>query len=875
MRNVRVELAAAALIACFGASLVLACAIEFPWQLLDNRAETLNTMPVDTNSFKYAEEHLFPQPKDRLTAVEPEYSSDAPDSEVLADELAKAEADGLSSEQAKAVRQMRAQGDGEGAYNQGGLLPASIRLYTAGAVDFHKKLSAKAIERFEAVLRLPAEERQAREVWAAYMLGRIYASKGHVPKASHWFAATRDFVNQGAPDPLGLGVTSFGEEARSHLDRARSLSKVKNMTVAQRREYGREYTAAIRLYAEQTAHRSSIGQQSLRQVVDEVLSNETAFRGSICDPIVQQLLVERTLVANTGEEDWSYPRRFAEVASTVQKCGDHVAAADQLAAIAYHECDFRLAGELARQSTTPLATWVKARLAMQKGDVPEAVKYYAEASQAFATSGDSTAYDESAKALLVGENSVLTLSRGEYVDALEQLYPYAATYWGDVSYIAERVLTVDELKTFVDTHQDTQMKPPNSLRNLPVSDGDSVDWFFSTEDKDPAAHMRSLLARRLVRAQRYQEALRYLPPAATAAPTITAPTSNFGPVVTYENLTYENRVPKVGTVITREGIPRAVGGAVGPFPSAVGISIQQNQQQQSQRSVSSYRARFGGPPSKYAPWVKFVKGRRVVLEKPTPEGGTVAYVEALNQAQAAKSEVERARAWYTAATLAADFQSGAEIMGTEGKPDYAGNGGSFTGGVGPWELKPDDPFVSEGERQRYKASAAKPDFRYHYLFVGTDEAIHAADLLPARSQAFAAVMCNATSWMMDGGLCPASASDLRALPTYASDTRQIANPITSHRRWRDEDLARINLACQLYQRYLKEGAVVPWAKYFGRGCPDPDFDSAVTFTQRQEVREAHHASQVAHHRRITAMKLALILAVWAVATWWFVRHRYA
>ena len=151
--------------------------------------------------------------------------------------------------------------------------------------------------------------------------------------------------------------------------------------------------------------------------------------------------------------------QISTLVTSVQKCGSgNITAADRLAAIAYRDGDYQLAHSLAIQTTTPLAMWVQARLAMQKGDVAEAAKYYAAASKAFPSSGDTNASDERAKALLVGENGVLTLSRGEYVDALEQLYPYAATFWGDVAYIAERVLTVDELKTFVDTHKDTQVQ---------------------------------------------------------------------------------------------------------------------------------------------------------------------------------------------------------------------------------------------------------------------------------------------------------------------------------------------------------------------------------------------------------------------------------
>jgi len=96
-----------------------------------------------------------------------------------------------------------------------------------------------------------------------------------------------------------------------------------------------------------------------------------------------------------------------------------------------------------------------------------------------------------------------------------------------------------------------------------------------------------------------------------------------------------------------------------------------------------------------------------------------------------------------------DFKSGNQIMGTEGPPDnYAEPSLSFSG-IGQFELPADDRFVTDGERQRFKASALKPNFRYHYLYVGVDEAIHAADLLPPRSQAFAAVLCNAISRIHD------------------------------------------------------------------------------------------------------------------------------
>ncbi len=88
-------------------------------------------------------------------------------------------------------------------------------------------------------------------------------------------------------------------------------------------------------------------------------------------------------------------------------------------------------------------------------------------------------------------------------------------------------------------------------------------------------------------------------------------------------------------------------------------------------------------------------------------------------------------------------------MGTEGPPDNYGEPIFSFVGIGHLALRADDRFVTEGERQRFKASAPKPNLRYHYRFVGVDEALHAADLLPPRSQAFAAVLCHATKYVTD------------------------------------------------------------------------------------------------------------------------------
>jgi hypothetical protein len=563
-------------------------------------------------------------------------------------------------------------------------------------------------------------------------------------------------------------------------------------------------------------------------VVDEVRGDDATVGATICDPMVQQLLVTRTLdgVAEaSNNQDTSSTSQLSTLVTSVQKCGSgNVTAADRLAAIAYRDGDFQLAHSLAIQATSPLAMWVQARLAMQKGDVGEAAKYYAAASKAFPSSGDTNAADQWNKALLVGENGVLTLSRGEYVDALEQLYPYAPSFWGDVAYIAERVLTVDELKTFVDTHKDMQFHPAVSVdsQSTPSTDSDeptASEPSDSEKGPGPADQLRDLLARRLVRAGRYQEALNYAPALEPKSPTPAA-------------------VPTVS--------PGAAAFLVSQAPSS--------------------------PTSAAVAKPKRHRRRNFVSEPEPPNDAIAEYVQALNDAKTARSNIDRARGLYRAAVLAGNFKSGNKIMGTEGSPDYFVEP-ALGEGSGPFALRADDQFVSKGERQRYKDSAPKPNLRYHYIFVGADEATHAADLLPPRSQAFAAVLCNATSWITDGMSCPVSAADLRRSP-FGSETPIDASISKANALQGGYEPLREALTCQLYQRYLKAGAVVSWATDFGQDCPEPDFVNAVYFVKAQEIHEARRRAQMIHHRWTVLFQLALVALCLGTSTWWFLRHRY-
>ena len=695
------------LFAAFGligaASVGLACGPEFPWQLLDNRADTLKATPA--NSFAYEAAHLAPAPTDALRANEPALE---PPAEITR----KIEVEGLTAAQADIVQHMRHAPDGDAAMALAKDLPVAVALYTAGAVDYSHGDIRKALPRFHTVLALPEAERASRATWAAYMIGESEASYARDKTAAEAFALTRALASAGAPDPLGLAVASYGEEALLHLHRAREHKFDE--------AYGRKIAAAVALYAEQAARDSRFGVSSLRLIAQELLglddppTDDAALPAAIGDPMTQRLLVAYALARIEDDVPVSGPNPvLLRLVAAIEASGlAQPAGADRLAALCYRIGRYDLAEKMAGQAEGPLAAWVKAKLALHRGDTDAAAAQYAEASRAFPDAKDAP-LDDAARKLLVGEQGVLTLARGDYIGAFERLYPVASTYWGDVAHLADRVLTSDEVKRFVDAHV-----PEVAPKPKPADDAD-------TEVRpEPATQLRTLLARRLVREGRYADALAY-------------------------------------------------------FPS------------------------LGDPPIR--DWVRD-------------------YASSLRDAEDRWWAVDRAEAWFDAAVLARDH--GMEIMGTEGAPDYFVHDGDFACCVAQDKLE--GAFISDAEKARFAASAIRPDKRWHYRYVAVEAAGRAADLLPPRSQAYAAVLCRATSWVID----------------------------------RDPPAAQA-----LNRRYLAHGAAVPWYRSFGHECPEPDFAAAARFPREQAMRDARHIAS--RYRWPIGGGLVLVLATGA----WLLRRQ--
>ena len=158
---------------------------------------------------------------------------------------------------------------------------------------------------------------------------------------------------------------------------------------------------------------------------------------------------------------------------------------------------------------------------------------------------------------------------------------------------------------------------------------------------------------------------------------------------------------------------------------------------------------------------------------------------------------------------------GLEILGTEAAPDWNLYGAQYDRGEEDRERERDragadsppqpatfdEPTASE--RARVDDSApARPEGDYHYRYVASALAEQAADLLPHRSQAFAASLCLAAKYIF----------------------------------FLDEDRKD-----RLYHRYLAEGPAVDFAGTFGQECPAPEIERARRFvpTPAQRAARAH------------------------------------
>jgi photosystem II stability/assembly factor-like uncharacterized protein/tetratricopeptide (TPR) repeat protein len=398
-------------------------------------------------------------------------------------------------------------------------LPREFADYFEGAIAWHNGGGWPAAKPWERLLQLPPLERHFKSTWAAFMLAQYYDGTTNDltgDKAMKYFDQVRALAKDGFADSPGLATASIGGEARIFLRR-------------------KNYERAIELYLEQFAAGNDSAVNSLRftaaRAAAETNLTPAQLKSLALNPrtrrVITAYLISRNPYidpheAETDPQAKQFFDRTTAWLEAVESAGvKDVESACQFALAAYQASRMEIAQRwINRAGSEPVAQWLQAKLFMRSGKIAGAAKLLAKLSRRFPQEPPGTNAPASLEENLYvtvnpvwndsipigrqafGELGALHLARREYTGALDALL--RSGYWMDAAYVAERVLTVEELKTYVDREWQAVMPAETAKETVERHDG---DW----RPTNIRQEIRYLLARRLARINRDNEARQYFP----------------------------------------------------------------------------------------------------------------------------------------------------------------------------------------------------------------------------------------------------------------------------------------------------------------------------------------------------------------------------
>ncbi len=393
-------------------------------------------------------------------------------------------------------------------------LPSEFADYLEGTVVWHnpaladKSLARKAWER---ILSRPAKERRFKSTWAAFMLGRSLQQEDP-EKALAYFQQVRALAKEGYSDRLGLAAASLGWEARVWLDQ-------------------RNFERAIDLYLQQMATGDGSAEASLCLTMREVARAGTEQFSALAENPRTRRVVTAYIIS-TKALQISYPNSGDDGSSNrlVHFVSEWVAAnegaevtdpemAEELALAAYQNGEWDAAARwIARSGASPVAQWLQAKLLFRAGKLAQAGSSLERVAGLFQVGSQNGAEEDSRELKsnltvsvslwserdpahqIRGELGVYHFGRGQYAQALDEFL--RADFWEDAAYVADRILSVDELKSYIDQYWPLPTAPSETKVN--PSEADS-------RADEAREKIRYLLARRLTRTLRGDEARDYYP----------------------------------------------------------------------------------------------------------------------------------------------------------------------------------------------------------------------------------------------------------------------------------------------------------------------------------------------------------------------------
>ncbi|MCW5753696.1 MAG: hypothetical protein KIT24_03180 [Phycisphaeraceae bacterium] len=369
-----------------------------------------------------------------------------------------------------------------------------VRFYQ-GVAALAQGDDAAAHEAWSSVLALPQAERQERTVWARFMLAWL-ERRSDPASAIAGMREVRRLAAEGFADPCALAGESLGWEAYVELQRGRL-----------------EHAAS--LYLAHLASGDPTAVASLIAVAKRVRSGGAeVWERAARDPSLRDVFTAYVLswggpnnVRWWGDDPQAWSVRWLE---TIERAGvAEAVGAERAAWLAYQAGAFDQALRWAALAEdAPVAMWVQGKVLAARGDLQAAAVCMAKAAAAFPASETWSGVSDSDRDHSIvprraawAEAGALHVARGEFTEALDLLL--RAGMWRDAAYVAERVLTPQELKTYVDAMW------PAERGVLAIPEPAFGDGDYSVDSN--LVDLRHLLGRRLVRLGRHAEAFPYFP----------------------------------------------------------------------------------------------------------------------------------------------------------------------------------------------------------------------------------------------------------------------------------------------------------------------------------------------------------------------------
>ena len=418
--------------------------------------------------------------------------------------------------------------------------PAAVADYVEGARLYAIGQKDPARNLWKGILAKPAAEKKLRSVWAAWMLAKTSAD---LKECLSWYERVETEAKEGGTDVLRLSPAAKAWRAPSNEDPIAAMHDFYDAFVS-----GKASVAV-----------------DLRRLAEELLgdADPTQLAAAAADPLVRRLInlhlhasfddTRRALI-DAGVDPFAPHEDDAEVwkpdawlaaleAHAPLPMEDGARIAWALYASGHFE-EARHWLDLSVQDD-PLSCWLQAKFDLRSGNLDAANQHLAEAIRIF-SAGDQwhprqpgfatedpdkqTSIERETPGKLLADAGIVALAREDYSQALESLR--SGGFEEDAAYLAERVLSTEELIQHVRNHAPQWQSPtPAADRPIAAEEGaeveaetapefhavDPAEWLESgesywSEQITPDNRLRWQLARRLAREDRLREAREFMPP---------------------------------------------------------------------------------------------------------------------------------------------------------------------------------------------------------------------------------------------------------------------------------------------------------------------------------------------------------------------------